>query len=52
MVAFGGDDLRTLYITSASHKRSAAELERYPLSGCLLSLRVDIAGRAEPAYVE
>lgn len=52
MVAFGGADLRTLYITSASAKRSAAELERYPLSGCLLSLRVEIAGRAEPAYAE
>ena len=52
MVAFGGDDLRTLYITSASHKRSAAELAQHPLSGRLLSLRVDIAGRAEPAYVE
>jgi sugar lactone lactonase YvrE len=52
MVAFGGADLRTLYITSASHNRSAAELERYPLSGHLLSLRVETAGRAEPAYLE
>ena len=51
MLAFGGDDLRTLYITSASHKRAPAELEQYPLSGRLLSLRVDVAGRAEPAYV-
>ncbi len=51
MLAFGGDDLRTLYITSATHKRSATELEQYPLSGRLLSLRVDVAGRAEPAYI-
>jgi sugar lactone lactonase YvrE len=50
MLAFGGDDLRTLYITSASHGRSAEELARYPLSGELLSLRVDVAGRAEHAY--
>jgi sugar lactone lactonase YvrE len=50
MVAFGGDDLRTLYITSASHKRSAEELAQYPLSGHLLSLRTDVAGRPEPQY--
>jgi sugar lactone lactonase YvrE len=50
MVAFGGDDLRTLYITSASHKRPPAELARYPLTGRVLSLRVDIAGRPEPEY--
>ncbi|MFT5643311.1 MAG: sugar lactone lactonase YvrE [Janthinobacterium sp.] len=52
MVAFGGADLRTLYITSASHKRSAAELAQYPLSGSVLSLRVEVAGLAEPAYIE
>jgi sugar lactone lactonase YvrE len=52
MLAFGGDDLRTLYITSASEKRPAAELAQYPLSGCLLSLRVDVAGREEAAYIE
>ena len=50
MLAFGGEDLRTLYITSASHGRSAAELEQYPMSGKLLSLRVDVAGRTEPFY--
>jgi sugar lactone lactonase YvrE len=50
MVAFGGADLRTLYITSASHKRPAAERLQYPLSGQLLSMRVDVAGRPEPLY--
>ena len=50
MLAFGGDDLRTLYITSASHGRSEAERERYPLTGCVLSLQVDVAGREEPPY--
>ncbi|WP_211473768.1 SMP-30/gluconolactonase/LRE family protein [Collimonas humicola] len=51
MMAFGGPDLRTLYITSVREKRSAAELEKYPLSGCVLALRVDVPGRAEPSYV-
>lgn len=50
MMAFGGPDLRTLYITSASYKRSAEELAAHPLSGCVLSLRVDVAGQPEPAY--
>jgi sugar lactone lactonase YvrE len=51
MIAFGGDDLRTLYITTASKNRPAAELEQYPLSGCVLSLRVDVAGRLEHSYL-
>ena len=51
MLAFGGADLRTLYITSASHNRSAAELTQYPMTGRLLALRVDVAGREEPAYI-
>jgi sugar lactone lactonase YvrE len=50
MVAFGGAELRTLYITSAGSKRPAAERAQYPLSGCLLSLRVDVAGLPEPLY--
>lgn len=50
MVAFGGDDLRTLYITSASHNRSAEERAQYPLTGCVLSLRVDVPGLPEPMY--
>jgi sugar lactone lactonase YvrE len=50
MIAFGGDDLRTLYITSASHKRSAEERAQYPLTGRVLSLRVDVPGLPEPEY--
>jgi sugar lactone lactonase YvrE len=51
MMAFGGSDLRTLYITTVSSKRSAEELAACPLSGCLLSLRVDVAGLAEHSYL-
>lgn len=51
MMAFGGADLRTLYITSAGAKRPAAERARYPLSGCVLSLRVDVPGLPEPSYL-
>lgn len=51
MLAFGGDDLRTLYITSASHGRPALEREQLPMTGCLLSMQVDVAGREEPMYL-
>jgi sugar lactone lactonase YvrE len=51
MIAFGGTDLRTLYITSARQNRPEAELAQYPLSGCILALRVDVPGRLENAYV-
>jgi sugar lactone lactonase YvrE len=50
MVAFGGDDFKTLYVTSASHNRPAEERARYPLTGCVLALSVDVAGKPEPAY--
>ncbi|MEH6435027.1 SMP-30/gluconolactonase/LRE family protein [Massilia sp. DD77] len=49
-IAFGGVDLRTMYITTASHGRSAQELAEYPLSGKVLCTRVDVAGREEPEY--
>lgn len=51
MVAFGGADLQTLYITTARHNRTEAELIQLPLSGCVLSLRVDVPGRIEPAFL-
>lgn len=44
MVCLGGEDLKTLYVTSAGLNRSAAEQAAYPLSGCVLSTRVDAAG--------
>jgi sugar lactone lactonase YvrE len=49
-LCFGGPGLHTLYITSATHKRPAEELARLPLSGKVLALRVDVAGRPEHAY--
>jgi len=44
MPCFGGEDLKTLYLTSARHHRNADELAAYPLSGSVLSMRVDVAG--------
>lgn len=44
MPCFGGEDLKTLYLTSARHHRSAAELAAFPRSGQVLSMRVEVAG--------
>lgn len=44
MPCFGGDDLRTLYLTTARRGRPAEELARLPLSGCVLSMRVERPG--------
>lgn len=50
MLAFGGPDLRTIYITTARHNRPQSELEEYPMSGCVLQVRVDVPGKIEPPY--
>jgi sugar lactone lactonase YvrE len=51
MLAFGGPDLRTLYVTTGREKRPAAELAQFPLSGHVLSMRVDVPGRREFTYL-
>ena len=50
MCAFGGPDLRTLYITTARGGLSAAELEREPLAGGIFALEVDVQGLPEPRF--
>jgi sugar lactone lactonase YvrE len=50
MMAFGGRDLKTLYVTSARTGRPAAEMADYPHSGSLFSMRVDVAGLPEPRF--
>jgi len=50
MVAFGGPDLKTLYITSSREDRTEEELARYPQSGDILAVEVEVAGIAEPLF--
>lgn len=50
MVAFGGADLRTLFITTARFKRPQEELDAFPLSGHVLSMPVEVAGLPENTY--
>ncbi len=44
MPCFGGDDFKTLYLTSVSRERSAHELAALPLSGCVVAMRVEVPG--------
>lgn len=44
MLCFGGDDLRTIYITTARENRPQDELAAQPWAGSVLSMRVDIPG--------
>ena len=46
--AFGGPDLRDLYITTAARGLDAAALEREPHAGGLFRARPGVQGR--PAY--
>jgi sugar lactone lactonase YvrE len=50
MLAFGGRDLRTLYITTAREGMNSEELEREPLAGGLFAVEIDIPGLAEPRF--
>ncbi|MFQ3789413.1 SMP-30/gluconolactonase/LRE family protein [Halomonas sp. A29] len=50
MVAFGGRDLRTLYITTATQHLDAEGKERWPLAGSLLQMQTGVAGLAEPGF--
>lgn len=44
MPTFGDADLRTLYLTTAREKRPPEELAAQPWAGCVLKLRVAVAG--------
>lgn len=44
MPCFGGDDLKTLYLTTARYNRPEQELRDYPDSGCVFSMQVEVPG--------
>ncbi len=50
MCAFGGRDLRTLFVTSARQRRGDEELARLPLSGGIFAMPVDVPGLPEPKF--
>lgn len=52
MVAFGGPELRTLYITTAREAATPGELLIDPHAGGVYACEVAVAGRAEAMYVD
>lgn len=49
-VAFGGVDLRTMFVTSASIDLTAEQLKQWPLSGSVLRYAVDTPGQPSTPY--
>ncbi|MEL6724858.1 MAG: SMP-30/gluconolactonase/LRE family protein [Pseudomonadota bacterium] len=50
--AFGGPDLRTLYVTTARQGLSDAALDRQPMAGSLFAIDVDTPGLPVPEFGE
>ncbi|MGI9281748.1 MAG: SMP-30/gluconolactonase/LRE family protein [Endozoicomonas sp.] len=51
MVAFGGSDCSTLFITSCRQACSEEELESYPESGSIFAIEVEVKGLKENLFV-
>jgi sugar lactone lactonase YvrE len=49
-VAFGGENLHDLYITSALYEIPVEERHRYPFDGDLFRFRGEVRGRIKPAF--
>ena len=47
-VAFGGNDLKDIYVTSLRTRHSDADLVKSPLAGGLFKARAEIPGRVQP----
>ena len=43
-IAFGGENFTTLFVTTARNGLNQSDLERFPLSGAILSIQCDVAG--------
>lgn len=52
MPCLGGEDGKTLYVTTARKGRSTAELAVFPQSGCVFSMRVEVPGLPVNFFVE
>lgn len=48
---FGGPDLTTLYVTSASTRLTAEELQENPQAGSVFAIQTGIKGLPEPEYI-
>ncbi len=49
-ICFGGEDLKTLYITTAQKYMTPQQREAEPLAGALLSIQLDVQGLPEARF--
>lgn len=49
-IAFGGQDLRTVFVTTAWKGLTDAERAQYPLAGGVFTFRVDVPGLPQPLF--
>ena len=52
MPAFGGPDMRTLFVTTAGSRRPPEEMLQFPTSGSLFAMRAPVAGVPVPLFNE
>jgi sugar lactone lactonase YvrE len=50
MCGFGGKDLNTLYVTTATHPLTETALAKQPLAGSLFAIDVGVRGQPEPFF--
>lgn len=50
MPAFGGDDLKTLFVTTAREGMNDADINHWPAAGSLFAMRLDTPGLPEPRF--
>ena len=50
MIAFGGADMRTVFVTSAGKALTDAQRKDQPHAGGLFTFRVDVPGLAQPGF--
>lgn len=50
MVAFGGEDMKTLFISTCRAAHTEEQLAQYPNAGGIFAMDVDVAGLIEPKF--
>nr|WP_318385016.1 SMP-30/gluconolactonase/LRE family protein [uncultured Enterobacter sp.] len=52
MVCFGGEAMKTLFITTTRENMDAEAVQQYPLSGAIFTLPVSVAGVKKSLFIE
>jgi sugar lactone lactonase YvrE len=52
MPCFGGSDMRDLFVTSSAALATPEQMARYPLTGAVFRVRVDVAGSAVALFAD